>query len=127
MNAVETLLEARKHAGLPDLTLEQQLELVEKKLSGKEKEDFLAKMGKKGKTKKEPEVDDGNPGPSKGAKKAIDQATIKGSVSGEKGAKKKKKVSEHLNAVLTGAGLQALSEADAAKVDAQYPDEGDDE
>ena len=124
MNAVEQLLEARKYAGLAPLSEEATLELVEKKLSGKEKEDFLAKMGGKKKKKDKDDGVDGGSGEeaSKGAKKAMDKASIKGSVSGEKGVKMKKKVSEHLSDVLVGAGLQALSEEDAAKVDARYPD-----
>ena len=135
MNAVESLLEARKYAGLAPLSEEAVLDLVEKKLSGKDKEEFLAKMG--GKKKKKDEVDGGsNNSPSAGAKTALDKASIKGSVSGEKGpevkggkgpGKGKKKVSEHLNDVLVGAGLQALSEADAAKVDEKYPDADADE
>ena len=120
MNVLDQLLEARKIAGLAPLSIEQQTELAEKKLTGQEKEDFLARMSGK-KTKKDKEVDDGEPGPTKGARKAMDAATIKGSVSGEKGPKKRK-VSENLNDVLTGAGLKALSEADAAKIDAKYPD-----
>jgi uncharacterized Zn finger protein len=130
MNLVEQLIQTRKYAGLPDMSQEQVVDLAEKKLSGQEKEDFMAKMsGKKvkkdmdadgdaddmqktKKTKKDAEVDDGRPGPSKDARKSMDMASIK--------PKGKKKVSEQLNAVLEGAGLDALSEADATKIDMVY-------
>ena len=129
MNLVEQLVETRKFAGLPNFTNEQLVDLAEKKLTGAAKEEFLAKMsGKKVKKVKKDDDDDGVDGvdgsgeeASKGAKKAMDKASIKGSVSGEKGVKMKKKVSEQLNAVLEGAGLTALSEDDAAKIDATYP------
>jgi hypothetical protein len=130
MNLVEQLIQTRKYAGLPDMSEDQVVDLAEKKLSGDEKEAFLMKMsgkkmkvkkdtdgdgdaddmGKK-KTKKDAEVDDGKPGPTKDARKSMDMASIK---------PKKKKVSEQLNAVLEGAGLDALSEADAVKVDMAY-------
>ena len=88
MNSVEHLLEARKFAGLPPLSNNAIIALAEKKLGGKEKEEFLARMG----------------------------GTAKSS-----SGKSKKKVSEQFSAVLVGAGLRALSEQDAAKIDAQYP------
>ena len=123
MNLIEQLLEARKLAGMPSYSNEQLVSLAEKKLVGQEKQDFLDKMA--GKKPKKDEDDEGVDGgsseeASKGAKKAMDKASIKGSVSGEKGLKMKKKVSENLNDVLVGAGLNALSEEDAAKIDAKY-------
>ena len=126
-NVVEQLLEARNFAGLPPMTNEAVVDLAEAKLKGKEKEDFLAKMGGKKKSKKDDGVDGGSgEEASKGAKKAMDDASIKGSVSGKKGVKMKKKVSEQVNTVLAGAGLKALSEADASKIDATYPAEEED-
>lgn len=116
MNSVENLIEARKFAGLPPLTIEQKVELAEKKLSGKEKEEFLAKMGKSPKTKKDDEVDDGKPGPSKAARKAMDAATQKPST-------KKRKTSEEINDVLRSAGVATLSEQNCAKIDAKFPSE----
>lgn len=130
MNLIEELQQARRLAGMSEMTNEQAVELAEKKLSGKEKEDFLAKMGgkkpkkdedadgkpdAKGRTKKDREVDDGKPGPTKDARKSMDQGTIK--------PRGKKKVSEQLNAVLEGAGLDPLSEEAAQKVDEAYPEE----
>jgi len=123
MNLVEQLNEARKLAGLASYTVAQQVELAEKKLSGKEKEDFLAKMGGK-KSKKDDGVDGGSgEEASKGAKKAMDKASIKGSVSGEKGVKMKKKVSEEINDILAHFGAPALSEAQVKKLDEAETDE----
>lgn len=121
MNYIEQLDESRKLAGLAPLSEEAKLDLVEKKLKGAEKEEFLMAMGKSKKdptTKKDKEVDDDKPGPTKGARKAMKDADIKPSTK-----KGKKKVSEHLNAVLEGAGLEPLSEEAAAKVDEAYPED----
>ena len=124
MEFLSQLNENRQLAGLKPLSESEAVELMEKKLSGKAKEDFLAKMGGKKSKKDDDGVDGGSSEEaSKGAKKAMDKASIKGSVSGEKGVKMKKKVSEQLNAVLEGAGVATLSEEDAAKVDAKYPEE----
>lgn len=123
MNLIEQLVETRKFAGLPSFTNEQLVALAEKKLTGAAKEEFLAKMSGKKMSKKDDGVDGGSgEEASEASKKAMDDASIKGSVSGKKGVKMKKKVSEQLNSVLEGAGLLALSEADAAKVDAAYPE-----
>ena len=123
MNIIEQLQESRKLAGLAPYTVAQQVDLAEKKLSGKDKEEFLAKMGKK--SKKDDGVDGGSgEAPSKGAQKALDDAAIKGSVSGKKGVKMKKKVSEEMNDILAHFGADPLSDAQVAKLDeAETPEE----
>lgn len=114
MEYITELNRARVLAGMQPLD--------EKKLTGKAKEEFLAKMAGKKKGKDDEGVDGGSgEEASKGAKKAMDKAAIKGSVSGEKGVKMKKKVSEEINSIMAKAGV-SLSEEDAAKVDAAYAD-----
>lgn len=120
MNLIESLQESRKLAGLNPMTVDQQVELAEKKLSGKEKEDFLAKMG--GKKAKKDDKDDGvdngsGETASKAARKAMDAASIKGSVSGKKGVKMKKRVSESVSEILEAAGIKGLTEDEATKID----------
>lgn len=116
MNLIEELQQARKLAGLSPYTVDQQIQLAEKKLTGAAKEEFLAKMGKK--SKKDDGVDGGSgEEASKGAKQAMDKASIKGSVSGEKGVKMKKKVSEEINDILAHFGAPALSKTQVDKLD----------
>ena len=116
MEYITELNRARELAGMQPLD--------EKKLSGKAKEEFLAKMtgGDKKKSKKDDDGVDGGSGEeaSKGAKKAMDDASIKGSVSGKKGVKMKKKVSEGMNEILAKAGVSELSEEQAKSIDEAY-------